>query len=40
MRHGDMVDIAFQAYEKQSLMNFSQKEKDKLDMLNNMHLKE
>ncbi len=33
--HGDMVDIAFQAYEKQNLMNFSQKEKDKLDMLNN-----
>ncbi|MEI0701021.1 TraR/DksA family transcriptional regulator [Brachyspira intermedia] len=33
--YGDMVDIAFQAYEKQNLMNFSQKEKDKLDMLNN-----
>lgn len=33
--HGDIADIAFQTYEKQTLMNFSQKEKDKLDMLNN-----
>ena len=33
--HGDMADIAFQAYEKQTLVNFSQKEKDKLEMLNN-----
>lgn len=33
--YGDMADIAFQAYEKQNLVNFSQKEKNKLDMLNN-----
>lgn len=32
--HGDVVDIAFQAYEKQLLIGFSQKEKDKLEMLN------
>ena len=33
--HGDLADIAFQAYEKQSLVSFSQKERDRLDMLNN-----
>lgn len=33
--HGDLADIAFQAYEKQFLVQFSQKEKDKLEMLNN-----
>ena len=30
--HGDMADIAFQTYEKQSLVNSSQKDKDKLDV--------
>ncbi|WP_297286347.1 TraR/DksA family transcriptional regulator [uncultured Brachyspira sp.] len=33
--HGDLADMAFQAYEKQSLVSFSQKERDRLDMLNN-----
>ena len=33
--HGDMADIAFQTYEKQSLVNSSQKDKDKLEALNN-----
>lgn len=33
--HGDMADIAFQTYEKQSLVSFSQKEKDRLEALNN-----
>lgn len=33
--HGDIADIAFQTYEKQSLVSFSQKEKDKLEALNN-----
>ena len=33
--HGDKADIAFQTYEKQSLVNSSQKDKDKLEALNN-----
>lgn len=32
--HGDIADVAFQSYEKQLLIGFSQKEKDKLEMLN------
>ncbi len=32
--HGDAADVAFQAYEKQLLIGFSQKEKDKLEILN------
>lgn len=31
---GDAADVAFQAYEKQLLIGFSQKEKDRLDILN------
>lgn len=31
---GDVADVAFKAYEKQLLIGFSQKEKDKLEMLN------
>ena len=33
--HGDLADIAFQAYEKQFLVQKKKKEKDRLDMLNN-----
>ncbi len=32
--HGDLADVAFQAYEKQLLIGAHQKEKDKLEMLN------
>lgn len=32
--HGDIVDIAFQDYEKQVLIGFSQKEKEKLEIVN------
>ncbi len=32
--HGDLADVAFQAYEKQLLIGAHQKEKDKLEVLN------